>query len=280
MALHIRWENGERVWYDGSEKILWIRTGSNGLRLGDDIPLSFGDDDDANLKFNTTTGLFEANDLFDAPYVPVRRFLKKGRLFIPTLAYGWTSATSGSGGTSNSASYLYVKTGTTASSEGKYYSVLNCGFNNGETWSDRIDWRKKLYIAFMVRRLNSDSEVNAYCQIKEANTHGQLAERGLGVAISNMTLSGESYGTARGTTGSVAMTHAYPCYVQIVHNPDQGQIEWFVNGTSIGTETTAANIPNALGTTSVYWVMSIANGATGGVDAQLLMSLPLVYQEI
>jgi len=218
--------------------------------------------------------------MFDIPYRSVRNHIKKGRLFIPTLASGWTSATSGSGGVSPAATRLKVNTGTTASSEAKYYSGLMIGFNDAETVIERIDWRKKLYIAFMVGRVNSDSEVVAYIQIKEASAHGQLAERGLGIAISNLTLSGESYGTARGTTGSLSMTDNRPYYIQIVHDPDEGTVEWFANGTSIGTETTSSNIPNALATATTWWVLSIANGATGGVDAQLLMSCPLIYQEI
>jgi len=217
---------------------------------------------------------------FDIPYRSVRNHIKKGRLFIPSLSSGWTGVVSGSGATHSTAVRLYVHTGTTASSEARYYVPLYCSLNNGEASIGFIDWRKKLYIAFGVRRIDSDSEVSAYIQIKEANTHGQLAERGLGVAISNLTLSGESYGTARGTTGSVAMTVEYSYYVQIIHDPDQGQIEWFVNGTSIGKETISANIPNTLGNAVVHWVISIANGATGGVDAGLTMSLPLIYQEI
>jgi len=218
--------------------------------------------------------------MFDIPYRSVRNHIKKGRLFIPSLASGWTSATSGSGAVAQSAGRLYVHTGTTANSQALLRITHVFGFNSGEAAPEYVDWRKKLYIAFVINRFNSDSEAVAYVQIKETNTHGQLAERGLGVAISNLTLSGESYGTARGTTGSLSMTGNRPYYIQIVHDPDQQKVEWFANGTSLGTETTAANIPNALGDALTFWVVSIANGATGGVDAHLYMSLPLIYQEI
>jgi len=58
-ALHLHWSNGQRIWYDGAENIFWIRTGSEGLRIGDDIPFHFGDDDDSYIKYISSTDTFQ-----------------------------------------------------------------------------------------------------------------------------------------------------------------------------------------------------------------------------
>ena len=54
-ALHLHWVAGERVWYDGTENIFWIRTASEGLRIGDNLPFHFGDDDDSYIKYVSST---------------------------------------------------------------------------------------------------------------------------------------------------------------------------------------------------------------------------------
>ena len=54
-ALHLHWVNGERVWYSGTENIFWIRDASSGLRIGDNIPFHYGDDDDSYIKYVSST---------------------------------------------------------------------------------------------------------------------------------------------------------------------------------------------------------------------------------
>lgn len=46
------WEDGDLYFYYGSQKIFWIRTGNNGVRIGDDLKFSFGDDDDAYVEYD------------------------------------------------------------------------------------------------------------------------------------------------------------------------------------------------------------------------------------
>lgn len=52
-------EEQDILFRDGTQKIFWIGNGSEGLKIGDDIPLRFGDDGDVYLKYNTTSGEFE-----------------------------------------------------------------------------------------------------------------------------------------------------------------------------------------------------------------------------
>lgn len=54
-ALHVHTVNYERVWYDGTENIFWIRNASEGLRIGDDLPFHYGDEDDSYIKYVSAT---------------------------------------------------------------------------------------------------------------------------------------------------------------------------------------------------------------------------------
>ena len=58
-SLMITREEQDILFRDGTQKIFWIGNDSEGLKLGDDIPFRFGDDADASIKYNTSTGKLE-----------------------------------------------------------------------------------------------------------------------------------------------------------------------------------------------------------------------------
>lgn len=45
--------------YDGTQDIFWILPGSDGLRVGDDLPLYFGDDNDIYAKYSSSSDILE-----------------------------------------------------------------------------------------------------------------------------------------------------------------------------------------------------------------------------
>jgi len=193
---------------------------------------------------------------------------------VPTNA-GWSSATGGSGGGALEPFRLYVNTGATASSTARFYDLVN-GLNSGDIQRNCADWTKRLELNFWVARDNSDPEVAARFQLKESSSEGILAQRGIGISISNFTMVGEAYGTARGTCGLGALTHTQIARIKIVKETDR--VEFWVNGVLAGTLTGSA-VPSVRGTEVVYLVASIINGTTGGVDAYLLVGNIWIVQE-
>ena len=205
-----------------------------------------------------------------------RGLAQVGRLWLPTsVKSGWAQVVTGNG--SNPSSYLIdAYTGTTASST-SLQRAISTGLNPANGAGQRLDWAKKLLIAFTVERLTTEAQTNAYVQLKAQNTHGQLAETGLGVVIANLTLSGESYGTARGTKGTTTLTSLWPVLVVIIF--DGSSCEWIVEGTSLGVESTAANLPSGVAAADCFLVVSIGNGVTGGTSAGIECGNFLVWQE-
>lgn len=53
--LHSKWTAGELVYYDATNTIFAIRNDAEGLRVYDDMPLTFGDDGDATITYDETT---------------------------------------------------------------------------------------------------------------------------------------------------------------------------------------------------------------------------------
>ena len=193
---------------------------------------------------------------------------------LPTLS-GWAASNAGSGSGSQALSYLQVFTGTTASSRGLFYVVArNLGI--GAAGWNLVHWDKKIVLVFALSRVSSDAEAIARVQIKNANTEGVLADKGIGLQIDNLALTGESYGSERGTVDlATTLTNSTPVQVVIVHTPGVS-VEFFVNCVSKGKITTAAAIPD--GEQTAYYVVSIINGVTGGVDANLNLSNIVVWQ--
>ncbi len=118
-------------------------------------------------------------------------------------------------------------------------------------------------------RYTSDVNFQGRFQVKDVGTLGQLAEKGIGLQIDNLALTGESYGEARGTVDlSTTLTVNVPYKITITLYPatlyDTERVEFRVNNVLKGTITTANQVPNALGTAAAYVVASSLSTAAGG----------------
>jgi len=203
---------------------------------------------------------------------------KGGNVLHITTQAGWTASNTGTGGNGGNISYMYVLTGTTASSRGLVYALMNGFEEAGGIWS-YFNYDKKLYLIFNYRRNGSDSEAVARFQLKRANTEGALADLGIGIRADNLDLIGESYGTELGEVdlGTTLATDRVSQIV-IIHYPGS-KIEWYVDGTLKGTQSTAAKIPSGSSASANYLVSSIVNGVTGGVNAIQAILHPKIWQE-
>ncbi len=233
------------------------------------------------LAGETEQGILEAHENSVSPHLPesLPSLLRRGNLLhVPTNG-GWTASHAGSGtGTQNPANQ-YIATGTTASSRGMMYCFMY-GFDGGAAVSfGRVNWGRKLYLIFNYCRYQAESETVARLQLKEANTEGALAAKGIGIRVDNLSLVGESYGTELGAVDLAAtLIHDQTAQVVIVHYP-ASKIEWYVNGVLKATQAVAARIPSGLAGATSTLVHSVVNGATGGVSAQSHIMHPRIWQE-
>jgi hypothetical protein len=196
-------------------------------------------------------------------------------IWVPTNA-GWNVSAAGSGYVTSSPFYLAIATGTTANSKGLVY-IYTFGLNSGTIPRRRVDWTKRLELLFVLAKVGNDPESVARIQLKEANTEGILAQKGIGININNYTMTGEAYGTDRGTVslGNIANDRA----VRIKMVKANTEIQFWVDGVLKGTLTGTA-VPNVEGTTDACLVMSIINGATGGVDTFIAVGNIIIAQEL
>ena len=202
--------------------------------------------------------------------------IKSGNPFQVPFNTGWSATVTGSGTTGQALTYLQVATGVTASSTARL-SVLLRSMGIGVTTWNEINWAKKLYVYMVLNRRLSDTEAIARFQVKTVSTEGQLAAVGIGLQFDNLAVTGESYGTERGTVAlSTTLTTSVPVRILIVLTPGVS-IEFYVNDVLKGTISTAAAIPT--GTSGVSMVSSIINGVTGGVNAELTLSNLWLWQQ-
>jgi len=192
---------------------------------------------------------------------------------VPTNA-GWGISNVGSGGNSSAPFGLYVYTGTTANSRGMVYAEAFF-LNSGDINYNMIDWRKYMEIRFNLVRVNSDPECVARIQLKEVNAEGALAQRGVGVSISNLDMVGESYGTQRGTVNLGALTLSKLKRIRIVKTGSE--VQFWVDNVLVG-RLTGNYVPNVQGTADAFFVISIINGATGGVNAYNIINDIIIIQ--
>lgn len=207
-------------------------------------------------------------DVFRDPLWLLHNFQKKYKhIYVPTDSDWYVSHVGG--GFTGQPMRAYVNTSIVANSRGMAYVAAN-GLNSGNINYAMIDWTKRLELSFNISRLSSDTEVVARVQLKEIGTEGILAERGIGIDITNYVMNGEAFGTVRGTTATLAtLTDTFPVQVKIVVT--SSEVQFYINEVLTATLAGTA-LPNVQGTVSAFLVVSIINGATGGVNAILIIS--------
>lgn len=189
----------------------------------------------------------------------------------------WSTTVVGSGAYADTTPFEQViLSGATANS-----SILTrlpvAGFNLATAVRNAVDWDKDLSFLFGLYRSDADAEAVCYIQLKETTTIGILAELGIGLVITNMALSGEAFGTSRGTVDlATTLTANYPYLIEIKLTATG--VEFFVNKVSKGTITTAGKFPTGTSGVESDIVCSIANGATGN-NTRLGYGLMRMLQE-
>ena len=202
-------------------------------------------------------------DLFRDPFWLVENLFKRYRVvYVPANA-GWDPVNvAGSGSLYFGANSHDVRTGTTAnSSSGRI--CIPVGLNRGDFTVGATDFSKKLIWLFGIFRVNSDPEAVAWLQLKNSTAMGDLAQTGIGVRVDNYAVTGEAYGSARGTLSLGTLTDKRVTRVKVVHIPGN-RVEFWVNNVLIGSLTGTA-VPT--GAPTCWLLHQIENGATGGVNA-------------
>jgi hypothetical protein len=187
---------------------------------------------------------------------------------LPTNG-GWTSEVTNSGSTTQTPAELTLLTGVTASSTTLLRSLVYNTVAGPSTGS--VAWVNGLWLKFLVARYSSDTQENGAVQLKATSTSGNLTGKGIGIQIANNVLTGEAYGSARQTTGTlvtmdVANGRGYEIWIQVKSTG----VNFYVDGALIATLTGTA-IPTTTSTDN-YLLVSNNNGVTGGTNASLFVS--------
>lgn len=183
------------------------------------------------------------------------------------------------GSGTNENSWRLRKThGVTASSY-SFTSVDLYGLNIGGSY-DVVDWDLKTYLIFQYGRQTSHTETIGYVLLTINQTQGTLTGKGFGIKVIDDALYGISYGTSLSSDVSLSTTLVLTpvlYQIMIVLDPTTDTIEWFVNGVSKATLSTAGKVPT--GTSSrTDFNYSIENGATGLTDASSVLVDPIIIQ--
>ena len=137
------------------------------------------------------------------------------------------------------------------------------GYNVGAAPS-YFNWSKKSSFFFSISKTATDTQAVSRVQFKETNstTIAVLAERGVGLQLDNLALTGEAYGTSRGTVDlSTTMTAGQVSRIEI--RLTSTGVEFFVNNVSKGSITTAGQFPTVIATAECDGFLTHANGAAG-----------------
>lgn len=220
------------------------------------------------MDTNTITGL-PAPTLPDEParladiYLPTL-ISADNFIMIPTVA-GWTEVFVGAGAaqqqpTRQVALILDANAGSALLHTPAY------GFNIGGDYQ-KVNFDKHLYIIFNYGVYKTEANLIRRVQLKKAAALGVLAEIGLGIEIDNTTITGEAYGTARGTValGSITMLGTLCESIQVIIwlDPDTPAVRYYIDGSLAGSITNTNHIPAGEATGAVYFNHSIYRPAGG-----------------
>lgn len=155
-----------------------------------------------------------------------------------------------------------LASGATANSSIISHLSINC-MNPATLTYGYNDWDLPLILSSMFTLDAADTQAVTRIQLKEANTLGELGEKGIGLIATNLTLTAEAYGTSRDTSalGTLLATAARAYKVDLILRSTGLTIR--INGASVGTITTAGKFPTGDGAAQLYFCVSHQNGAAG-----------------
>ena len=180
-------------------------------------------------------------------------------MFIIPTNRGWIENNSGTGDTTQYPFFMSLWTGTTANSSALLWTPTD-HLSTGDTIYTNTDFSKRLEFEFFLYRHDTATDGNqiARFQLKTANSEGQLADKGVGIQITNLSAVGEAYGSAKGTVSLGTMTLLKQKHFRIVIIPNTA-VEFWVDNVLAGT-LTGNTVPT--GQEDCYLVASIINQAS------------------
>jgi hypothetical protein len=215
--------------------------------------------DELSIPTRTGLSIFYPTSNFET----LRDFLADNEYKPISFSDLW-SATNVAGGSVvvNNFAYAVLRTSATINSSTLYRMGPLWGFNVSDA-STLFDWSKKSSFFFKLST-SSDTEAVRRIQFKETNstTIAALAVRGVGLQLDNLALTGEGYGTSRGTV-SLATTLTAGVVYRIEIRLTSTGVEFFVNNVSKGSLTTAGKFPTVIATAECDAFCTNANGAAG-----------------
>lgn len=183
---------------------------------------------------------------------------------------GYTYSSSGAGSHAYRAGTACdIGSGTANSGYGLAAYYLTGILDASTSW-DRVNWSKDIVIDGYLGRGVSEANTVAYVQLKEVNTAGILAQRGIGIAIANLALTLESHdGTTRSTqSAGYSLSNYLSDRFRLVFSSGR-YLKLYINDVLKATITT--NLATGAGAATAYFVNSITNGAAGVTDCQMLV---------
>lgn len=195
------------------------------------------------------------------------------RILAPGAA--WVATAAGSGLVTHRPSGMELETGPTASSSLALSSGALQAVSRGQT-RVAIDWTKATFIAVSISVAQSVATGIVRLQwgrLSNATDLADLDARGYGVKITDLALAGLAHnGTTLTTTATLATLVANRAYMLVIVSDGAGNIEWFLDGVSIGT---SAGGPAAVSDDNYNAVqLTTENGATA--TQRLLATGPVV----
>jgi len=226
-------------------------------------------------------GIEEDADVTDATNV-IAAIRNSNFIMIPTAA-GWSEVLTGAGQVRQEpmrhvVEILDVNVGSALAWTSAF------GFNIGGHYG-RINWDKHLYIILNYGIYYTEANLTRRVQIKELYALGQLAQMGLGFQVVNLVMTGESYGTARGTValGNIVEV-ADPQYEQvqviIELDPTTPAVNFYINGSLVDSITNTDHIPSGISVEASRLVHSMDRPAGGKANVMSVFLHGKIWQEL
>ena len=247
---------------------------------------------DGGVLTNDEHDGFSEYDEISAPSIPaankgrlyVRSFSNQAQLFyidesgydhllaVPwenvDLGDDWALAVTGSGVAGAQASRrININSGGTAGSTAYLQTQGVVGVSTGVD-GQVVDWSQRVLITLKFAiRANTSSGVVRFTLGKTASDGmGTLNNRGVGLQIEQLALKGHVHdGSSATTTGTLSTLTQNQAYRLLVVSDGAGNIEWFLDGTSIGTSAAGPSAAGAVG--DCVFQADVANGVNSAVQA-------------
>ncbi|KKN00089.1 hypothetical protein LCGC14_1141270 [marine sediment metagenome] len=114
--------------------------------------------------------------------------------------------------------------------------------------SSVIDWSRRVVFKFRFSMVSASSTTINLMQFGRSVTPGftDLSGKGIGIRLDNLVMIGEIHdGSSRTTTGTLANLSTSIGYEMLIVSRGDGTVEWFLNGSSVGT---SSGGPSSAGT--------------------------------